>query len=486
MSGPVERRGIDLVPPQNRYGRPRDLFFLWAGTTTNIYTVSYGALLVLGFGLSFPQAVAAIAIGNILAYPLLGLTSIQGPATGTTTMTISRASLGPNAARVNGVFSWLMLIGFQAGGLILVYYAVEALLGFAGVEISGALQIGFIVVLGIIQMLLPLFGHRLLMIAQKYATIVFAVAFVVLAVLIVPQIRPDSADVPFSAAGMISAIALVVVSGGLSWAPSGANFSRYLPREASPRAVAGWAGLGGFLPYVLLQTLGAGMATVAVDGSVDLTNPLAIPAMLPTAFAVPFLLLVVVGLMVQNSTNIYSSGLNLQTAGIHAPRWLIVITDTAACVIIAVIAVSQSSFYELLNAFVASLSIWLAPWVTIYLVDWIMRRGRYSLDGLANERGGVYWGTGGIRWPGFISLVAGMIAAALFVNSGYFVGPLTALFSPETPAYAPDLSIIVGMIVAAVLYPLLNRTDPTLRPDPAADHPTDAKSGTAQEEHTHA
>ena len=87
MSGPVEQRGIDLVPLQNRYGKPRDLFFLWAGTTTNIFTVSYGALLVLGFGMSFGQAVAAILIGNALAYPLLALTSLQGPTTGTTTMT---------------------------------------------------------------------------------------------------------------------------------------------------------------------------------------------------------------------------------------------------------------------------------------------------------------------------------------------------------------------------------------------------------------
>lgn len=34
--------------------------------------------------------------------------------------------------------------------------------------------------------------------------------------------------------------------------------------------------------------------------------------MLPAAFAVPFLLLTMVGLLVQNSTNLYSSGLNLQ------------------------------------------------------------------------------------------------------------------------------------------------------------------------------
>ncbi len=483
MSGPVEQRGIDLVPPQNRYGRPRDLFFLWAGTTTNIFTVSYGALLVLGFGLSFGQAITAIIIGNLLAYPLLGLTSLQGPTTGTTTMTISRASLGPNGARINGVLSWLMLIGFEAGGLILVYYSTSSLLGIGGFTPEGVTQFALIVGLGLIQMLLPLFGHRLMMAAQKYITPIFAISFVVLAFLIVPQINPAAVEQPFSIMSMVSAIALVVVSGGLSWAPSGANFSRYLPADSKPGQVAIWAALGGFVPYVLLQSLGAGMATIAVGEAFDLTNPLAVPAVLPPVFSVPFFVLTAIGLMVQNSTNLYSSSLNLQTAGIPAPRWLIVITDTIACIVITSIAVSQSSFYELLNAFVASLGIWLAPWVTIYLIDWIMRKGRYSLAGLADESGGVYWGAGGVRVPGIVSLVVGMTAAALFANSGYFVGPLAALFSPEIPAYAPDLSIIVGMIVSGVLYALLNRSDTSLKLS-SLDESTSGLTG--DKENTHA
>lgn len=453
----IEQRGIDLVPTDQRYGRPRDLFFLWAGTTTNVFTVSYGALLVLLFGMSFGQAFAAILLGNLLAYPLLGLTSLQGPTTGTTTITISRASFGPNGARINGVLSWLMLLGFEAGGLILVFYAADALLTKGGVTVQGASQIVLIVVLGVVQMLLPLFGHRLLMVAQKYATIVFAVAFVILATLIVPNTRVTDSHADFYGTTFVSAVALVMVSGGLSWAPSGANFSRYLPADAAPGRVGFWAAMGGLIPYLLLQTLGAAMATVAVGPEVDLSNPLAIPAVLPAAFAVPFLVLVMFGLMVQNGTNLYSSGLNLQTAGIPAPRSLIVVTDTALCVIITIVAVAQSSFYNLLNAFVASLSIWLAPWVAIYLLDWVLRRGRYDLHGLANERGGPYWGNGGVRWNGVIALLIGMIGAALFANTGYFVGPLTALLSPEHPEFAPDLGIAAGVVVAGVLYLILNR-----------------------------
>src|SRR5699024_11718017 len=53
--GHIERRGIDLVPESARYGKPRDLMFLWAGTTTTVFTVVYGAF-VVALGLSFVQS----------------------------------------------------------------------------------------------------------------------------------------------------------------------------------------------------------------------------------------------------------------------------------------------------------------------------------------------------------------------------------------------------------------------------------------------
>lgn len=463
MSGPVaevdnlpdsnfDQQGIDIVPPEKRDGRPKDLFFLWAGTTTNIFTVSYGAMLVLLFGLNFWQALTAIVLGNLFSYPLLALASVQGPATGTTNMTISRAWLGPRGGRPNGVFSWLMLLGFEAAGLILVYYAVAALLSLAGISLGSAGEIVLIAALGILQMLLPLIGYHLLMVAQKYAAIIFAGAFCVLAVVIIPRTNIFDATAGATTATLISAISFVAISGGLSWACSGSNFSRYLPRDTRPGEVGIWAALGGFIPYLLLQTLGAAMATVAVDATVDLSDPLAIPAILPAGFAIPFLLLVAFGLLLQNSTNLYSSSLNLLTAGIPARRSVVVVTDSLICIAATILAVSHSAFYQFLSAFVGSLSIWLAPWVTIYLLNWALKRGKYDLAGLMNIKGGPYWGWGGIQIPGFCALAAGMLAAALFANTGYFVGSIAAALSPANPAAAPDLAIPAGICVSALIY----------------------------------
>lgn len=462
MSGPassasaaLEQRGIDLVPTGERYGKPRDLFFLWAGTTTNIFTLSYGAMLVVLFHMSFLQAFAAIVVGNLLAYPLLALTSVQGPVTGTTTITISRSSFGYFGARFNGVASWLMLLGFEAGGLILVYYATEALLGKAGITLGGTGQVITVVVLAVIQLLLPLFGHKLMMDAQKYFTAIFTVAFVVLGVMIIPETNVAGSQAEFSTATFISAVGLMMASGGLSWSPSGANFSRYLPADTKPGQVGFWAAMGGFVPYIVLQTLGAAMATVTVGDGVNLSDPMATLTVLPQWFAVPFLLLVMVGLLAQNATNLYSSGLNLQTAGISAKRTVIIFVDSVLCALITYLAVVTEGFYSLLSIFLASLAIWLAPWVAIYLLDWVLRRGRYDLDSLANSGGGLYWGRGGIRWSGITAQILGMVAAAMFANTGSWVGPLAKLLNPETPEYAPDLAIPAGIVVAGVTYLLM-------------------------------
>lgn len=35
--GVVEQRGIELMPENERHGKPRDLFFMWLGTNTNVF-----------------------------------------------------------------------------------------------------------------------------------------------------------------------------------------------------------------------------------------------------------------------------------------------------------------------------------------------------------------------------------------------------------------------------------------------------------------
>ena len=60
----IEQRGIDLIPDAERKMTPVGLFWLWSGAVFNVEYFYYGTL-VMSFGLSVPQAVAVILIGNL-------------------------------------------------------------------------------------------------------------------------------------------------------------------------------------------------------------------------------------------------------------------------------------------------------------------------------------------------------------------------------------------------------------------------------------
>ena len=94
----LERRGIDFVPDRERWAKPQDLFRMWAGASLQVENFVYGVVLMT-FGFSFAQAVILTVLGNC-SYVLLGLASLQGPQTGTTTFVINRASFGPSGSRL--------------------------------------------------------------------------------------------------------------------------------------------------------------------------------------------------------------------------------------------------------------------------------------------------------------------------------------------------------------------------------------------------
>ena len=73
----IEQRGIDLIPDAERKMRPAGLFWLWSGAVFNVEFFFYG-FLIMTFGLTVPQAIIAIVIGNLF-YAFLGFASLQGP-----------------------------------------------------------------------------------------------------------------------------------------------------------------------------------------------------------------------------------------------------------------------------------------------------------------------------------------------------------------------------------------------------------------------
>jgi len=73
----VENAGLDVISESDRKGRPSDLFMPWFAANISVLGLSWGAW-VLGFGLSFWQAVVAGSVGVIVSFLLCGVVAVLG------------------------------------------------------------------------------------------------------------------------------------------------------------------------------------------------------------------------------------------------------------------------------------------------------------------------------------------------------------------------------------------------------------------------
>jgi purine-cytosine permease-like protein len=443
----IERRGIEHVPQDARWGKPSSLFWMWAGAVWNIEFLVYGVLAVVVFGLSFAQAVLVILIGN-LSYLLTGLASLQGPQAGTTTFAISRAPFGPNGNRLPSFFNWATQVGFEIEGIALVVFAAIALASRAGFMAGTAAKVVFVILAVAIQAVLPLFGHAAVLRVLKWLAIPFVILFVIMAVITTSKVN---LHVPKHGAGwgsLMVFLALVIAAGGLGWTENANDYSRYLPPTADKRRIVLAVALGAGIPSVLLEILGAAVAT-GVPGATSITT---LTAAFPGWFIVPYLIVAIFQLFAINTLDLYSSGVTLQSLVPRLHRLQCVAIDTVVCGALAAYAVFSSRFFTLLADFILFIIVWLGPWCAIYLVDWLLRRNRYDAQALLNERRGRYYRNGGVHWPAIIAQVVGMAAAAVWLNAySPYVSPLSSRVGGS------DFSVFMGLFFGGVTYWLLAR-----------------------------
>ncbi len=456
-----ESRGIDYIPLAERRGKPTDLAWMWAGALFNVEYVTYGAILIVGFGLRFWQAAIVILVGN-LSYVIAGLGSLQGPKAGTAAFTINRAPFGPHGARIVAVFNWVTQVGYEILGLAIVVAAGLALFEKAGVHSSTALKVGLIVAAACVQLLLPLFGHGTMLRVLRVLVIPFVILFVLLAALTLGKAHLGAGH-NATWAQMMAGLAFVLSAGGYGWPMNANDFSRYLPRDSSERAIVWSVALGGFIPTTLLLLLGAAVGTrfPGASGATTITQAFA------GWFAWPFLICAILQVFAINSLDLYTSGLTLQAIIPRIKRWQCVLIDTVIAAALTAWTVFDQSFDTFVSDFVLFMLIWIAPWVAIYLVDYFLRRGRYSSAALQATSHGIYFRSGGFHLPGLIAQGIGMLAAASWLNA------YPAWISPLSNATGgADFSLFMGALFGGGIYYLLARRSVPAEGDAAAAEPS--------------
>jgi nucleobase:cation symporter-1, NCS1 family len=453
----VETNGINVIAESERKGTPRQLFWPWFGANVSVLGLAYGSFL-FGFGISFWQATIAGVIGIVVSFLLCGLVAIAGKRGSAPTLVLSRAAFGVNGNRVPSVLSWILTVGWETVLVSLATLATSTVftqLGWSGgtaTKVVALLVVAALVVGG------GVLGFDLIMRMQTVITIVTGVLTVVYVVLVADEIQWSavSALPSGSTAAFVGALIFVMTGYGLGWVNAAADYSRYLPRQASTRGVVGWTTFGGALAPVVLLLVGLLLAGSDAELSAAIgSDPIgALATILPTWFLVPFVLVVVLGLIGGALLDIDSSGLSLLAAGLRVPRPVAALIDGVLMVLgtIFVVFVADEFFFQF-QGFLITLGVPIAAWCGIMLADIALRKRDYAEAELFDPRGrygsvqpvplvllavGTFlgWGlvtntfAGWLDWQGYLLDVVGLGGKTgewAFANIGVLVALLVGL-----------------------------------------------------------
>lgn len=447
--GSIEAHGIDMIGPDERHGRARDLFGVWAAPNVSYLALVVGGALIL-MGLNLWQAIGVIVAGNLLSAGV-GLLAVSGPASGTPSEVIMRAMFGIRGNRVNiALTGWLVSVCYLALNWAAASLAAFAVADRLGITVTTPVKIALILLIAAITLTISVYGHATIVRLYTPLTVVLTVVFTVLAAYVIGHAdwsyQPRETLHGTSLWAVITAGLALVASGPLSYSNS-ADFARYLPADTSPVAVASWTAIGSFVPSVLFTSIGALAGT-----AIDMTDPqTSLGEVLPAWFMPVFLIAVVVGTIANNAMTAYSSGLALQAIGIRLRRSVTVLLDGTVGVLMTLYALLVSNFLDTVSSWLQFLVAVLGPVMAIYATDILMRRNRYDGVQLSDETASSeHWYHWGINWAGAIALVVGSAAALACIHTETFEGVVSTWIG------GIDLSLPVGVIVAALVYGILS------------------------------
>ena len=387
----LELNGPNLIQESERRGSARSLFWPWAGANVSLLALSYGSFF-LGFGISFRQATWAAIIGTICSFFLVGISSLAGKRSNAPTMVLARASFGVKGSIVPGFLSYLIFVGWETVLVSLATLATGTVFSrIGGVGQNLALILGFVIAVSL-TVFGGVLGLGVIMKLQKILTVITVVMTVVYIALTIDTINWSAVTAikDGSTQGFIGALIFGVTGIGLGWVNCAADYSRYLPRSVSSKAVVGWTVFGASIVPIILVIYGAALSASSKDLSEAIAmDPIgALTSLLPTWFLIPFALVAILGLVGGAILDLYSSGLALVSIGVPIKRHQAAIIDAFIMLAgsIYIVWVADNFFYPF-QGFLITLGVPVAVWSAIFVADVIMRKKAYSERDLYDPRG---------------------------------------------------------------------------------------------------
>jgi len=458
----VETNGINVISDAERKGVPRQLFWPWFGANISVFALSYGSF-GLSFGVSFWQALIAGLLGIALSFLLCGFIALAGKRGSAPTMVLSRAPFGVRGNTLPTLVAWLVNVGWETVLTILATLATATVFDRLGWSAGTPTKVIALVVVAALIIAGGVMGFDLIMRMQAVITVVTGVLTVVYIVLVLDKIHWStvSAAPAGSTQQVLGCFVLFLTGFGLGWVVMAADYSRYLPRRASSRGVIGWTAFGGAIAPMVLLVFGLLLAGSSDELSSAIgADPIgALAGELDTWALVPFLIVVVLGLVGGAVLDIYSSGLALLTAGLRVPRPAAAFLDGVIMVAGSIYVVFfADNFFLQFQGFLITLGVPVAAWCGVMLADILLRRRDYAEPDLFDPRGRY----GSVRPVPMLCILLGTaLGWGLVTNNyaswlswqGYLLEPFGLGGKTGEWAYANLgvlLALLIGFVVTAV------------------------------------
>ena len=453
----LELNGTNVIDESERGGKASSLFWPWCGANVSLLALSYGSF-ILGFGISFWQATLAAVLGTVLSFSLVGISSLAGKKSNAPTMVLSRATFGVRGSVIPGILSYLIFVGWETVLVSLATLATGTVcIRISDIDRDVAMVAGFALAAGI-TVFAGVLGFSVIMRIQKYLTTITIAMTLVYILLTIDEVdwSAISGMESGSTQGFIGAIIFGATGIGLGWVNSAADYSRYLPRSVSSKAVVGWTVFGASTVPIILVIYGAALSGSSKDLSEAIAgDPIgALTTILPTWYLIIFALVAILGLVGGAILNLYSSGLTLISIGVPVKRHTAAALDALLMFMGAVyfVWIADDFFYPF-QGFLITLGVPIAAWSAIFVTDVLLRKS-YNEKDLFSENG--RYGSWNYSSVGIL-IVATLVGWGFVTNSfaswlswqGYFLGIIGG--KEGEWAYA-NLGVFFALIIAASGY----------------------------------
>jgi nucleobase:cation symporter-1, NCS1 family len=453
LLGQVEVHSIDWIPDPERHGRVWQQSMLWFLGNFQYFTIPIGFVgpsLGLSLGWSILAGFLGIAFGTLF----MAFHATQGPVFGLPQMIQTRAQLGYRGVVVALFAVLFTYMAFNVADQVLMSTGLHGAFGWNTHLVA--------VATAVLAALLAIFGYDWVHRVFRFLLVISFPCYAIISVAILTG--HAGGVVPHHPGSFVFAAFMaqfsVAAAYNITYAPYVSDYTRYMPRDTSPRGIvlAVFSGASG--SAIWLIALGAWLASRlgVTDGLVGLQlvgDKVAAPLGSITAVLSAVALLATMGM------NAYGGMLTVLTGidsfkTIKTSRLWRVATIVGLAVIWYVIAagISTSAVNAVLNSLTLMLYL-LVPWTALNLVDYFfVRHGHYAITDIF-RRDGVYgaWG-----WRGLVAYGAGFLAEVPFMVLPPIDGFSYTGYFPTHVTNGVDYSWLVGLVVSGLVYLLLSRT----------------------------